>query len=91
MWTEIKDDGLENNESIWVMLLEIENHMGLGSLIHWNGFVSTQMGHIVEVGFDFLQGLFIGDDSRAELFHTVGKISSSQRSGFVGLLVDVVK
>eukprot|EP00957_Ditylum_brightwellii_P133304 10164450-Ditylum_brightwellii.AAC.1 len=44
MWTEIKYDGLENDESIWVMLLEIENHMSLRSLFRWNGFVFTQMG-----------------------------------------------
>eukprot|EP00957_Ditylum_brightwellii_P011572 874674-Ditylum_brightwellii.AAC.1 len=37
MWTEIKDDGLENDVSIWVMFLEILNHMSLGSLFHWDG------------------------------------------------------
>eukprot|EP00957_Ditylum_brightwellii_P138697 10572236-Ditylum_brightwellii.AAC.1 len=32
MWTEINEDRLENDESIWVMLLEIEYHMSLISL-----------------------------------------------------------
>jgi hypothetical protein len=41
MWTEFKDDVLENEKSIWVMLLEIENHMSFRSLFHWNGFVFT--------------------------------------------------
>eukprot|EP00957_Ditylum_brightwellii_P181272 13808652-Ditylum_brightwellii.AAC.1 len=32
MWTECKDDVLENEKTIWVVLLEIEDHMCLGSL-----------------------------------------------------------
>ena len=32
------------------------------------------MGHVVKVGFNFLQGLFIGDDSRAESCNAAGKL-----------------
>eukprot|EP00957_Ditylum_brightwellii_P149405 11378983-Ditylum_brightwellii.AAC.1 len=44
MWTEIKGAGLENDETIWVMLLEIENHMN-GCVMHqpvenWTGIGS---------------------------------------------------
>jgi hypothetical protein len=44
MWTEIKDDGLKNDESILVILFKVKDHVSFGTLIIWDGFVLTEMG-----------------------------------------------
>eukprot|EP00957_Ditylum_brightwellii_P039648 2999443-Ditylum_brightwellii.AAC.1 len=50
MWTEFKDDVPENEKTIWVMLLDIDYHMSLRTLFHWNEWIkSLYLGRVLNV------------------------------------------